>query len=611
MGCASSVSTRQATPLTDGPQKERKVRVKSNPVFENSKSRELFNLPIDLYILIRSYLFSHLILTEGNYDSIEKFVLRESQRSWRNFLSISNHYDWKIVRKATMVWSLNNLESDKYLKEDSFRVYLDDRMDDPLLQLQCQLNESAFPAFSLDSALCRDFSNHFVYLSQLSSLSLSGCTFKEFPSCESLQKLHLTNCKSVKNIGTYPKLLFLFISKCDKLISLGTMKNLTHLRLNSAAASLIIPLFPLENLVHLSVFDATKTFLDCIPRFLQKKSDNTIVCNLRELSLINNEVSSTMVLPALPFQSLEKLSLACFHSIELNGLSQLKELCLEDVPEPGILGKEEIFPQLKVFSYIAGKADHSFLSFLPNMDLLQERTVDLSLSFSNDSPVDFSPILQEQKELKSFCLSVPECYLSFHSQEEGNDEQRIFHRLSLKLSVTEDLTNFPVHNIQILELIRCKNISSISPVKEIPYLRLTDLPNVKEFSCLGEHQKCLIIDYCPGLRDKDFRNFGKVFSLSVHGCENISVIQHLQEVRYLDIWGCCFLEKVDLEGMEYLFVEISSCSLLKQVNVEGRLYSLKIGNCHPRVKNKQFCQYFNERPTTKYSEAGNSSKYSL
>jgi hypothetical protein len=61
------------------------------------------------------------------------------------------------------------------------------------------------------------------------------------------------------------------------------------------------------------------------------------------------------------------------------------------------------------------------------------------------------------------------------------------------------LTQWSVFSkVQVLILRECLSLKDITPFKDIPYLELQRLDDVKDFTSLGNH-RCLIISECPGL----------------------------------------------------------------------------------------------------------------
>jgi hypothetical protein len=93
--------------------------------------------------------------------------------------------------------------------------------------------------------------------------------------------------------------------------------------------------------------------------------------------------------------------------------------------------------------------------------------------------------------------------------------------------------------VQILTLSRCLSIRGIKPFKDIPYLELKQLPEVKDFSSLGS-QRYLKIDDCPGLSNEAMRGFGNVFQLCISCCHNLTEVRSLNgnnRILTLDLCG--------------------------------------------------------------------------
>jgi hypothetical protein len=69
------------------------------------------DLPVELFLIIRSFLVEGLRISkeeEGTTSTTSRVA--ELSWTWTNFLSTSNHEVWRLIRKRTMIWSLNYCE---------------------------------------------------------------------------------------------------------------------------------------------------------------------------------------------------------------------------------------------------------------------------------------------------------------------------------------------------------------------------------------------------------------------------------------------------------------------------------------------------------------------
>jgi hypothetical protein len=80
------------------------------------------NFPIEVLLATREYLYDGIIQSAWANDVVKNFIRRESECSWRNFLSVSSTEDWKRIRMHCMMWSLNRFASVKYIREQSFEI---------------------------------------------------------------------------------------------------------------------------------------------------------------------------------------------------------------------------------------------------------------------------------------------------------------------------------------------------------------------------------------------------------------------------------------------------------------------------------------------------------
>jgi hypothetical protein len=104
-------------------------------------------LPVELFFIIRDHLCQEVVGHNPYFICwFDAICHNDSHRSWRNFLSTSSVKTWELVRRTTMVWTLNYIQSLKYLNDGNFREYLLNHMLRPSEQLQLRQdrNETVF-----------------------------------------------------------------------------------------------------------------------------------------------------------------------------------------------------------------------------------------------------------------------------------------------------------------------------------------------------------------------------------------------------------------------------------------------------------------------------------
>jgi len=526
----------------------------------------LNRLPVEIYLLIRSYLFLENLIYFKEINPLDRFLQLDRRRSWINFLSVSNHELWKDLRKATMVWSLNNYESRRFANDEVYRNYVFGRMNQPKHQLMLQ--------FCFSSTTLSNLRVDSLYSCEINTLNLQNCDILELPSSDSLQTLHLSNCEFLGRLGCYPQLKTLRIHTCPKLTEVGNTPNLSYLHLHNKEAP-FFSLFPLERIHHLALSMATHLFVENIQRFP----------NLQELDLRNDYKSSQsaiMVLPQIFCPLLHTLKVAAFRSVNLTGLHSLEHLALNRVKFDEIIGHEEVLSRLKSFSYDGYMAEGLSLYALG----VALKTV-MELGFSMIPYFTTSGSFQVSDKIKSLELSIAADRLDI-------PQLRYFERVCLRSTRISDVTM--LSKTFIVCLSECSGVSDISALKDVSYLELHGLPAVKDFSCLGK-QKFLRISYCPRLDDEAVNNsFGTVDCLHINYCENITKMVNLKENRYVYVSGCDYLTVVELHGDQYVEADFQRCWNVASVKVSGLVYSLKVpGGPKVIVAGLQNCRYYNDK----------------
>jgi hypothetical protein len=149
------------------------------------------SIPNDLLLIIWSYLFIFKLVehrrndflifvvyheVEDGVEDIEKFMQEDSERSWRNLLAASNSQNWRTMRKETRIWSLNEKSFRKYLTDDCFREYINERMFNPAIQLHCRFIACVRWPPDLETSLVTEITS----ISNLASINIRGFCLTEF-----------------------------------------------------------------------------------------------------------------------------------------------------------------------------------------------------------------------------------------------------------------------------------------------------------------------------------------------------------------------------------------------------------------------------------------------
>jgi hypothetical protein len=503
-------------------------------------------LPTEVFLVIRE------CLIEFNVDDaivgIREFVRREAERSWRSFLVVSKTF--ALLRKETMVWSLNKMTFRKYLVDAQFRQDINDRMVNPANQLQSIYSPES------ECTIENVFVLEIISTSRIACISISSSShLMELPSSSGLQVLKLNDCPSVNRIGDYPHLMTLEVNECPCLESIGRLENLQNLLFVFLASKTALPLeellsqFPLEQIQQLSLGYITDAFFTL----------STRLQGLQYLRLFQI-FESSMIFTGGLFPCLIELHTIDFTSVKLAGMAHLRHLEIRNTPNNQIFGKDAVYPQLKSFSHSYFSSDIEDSS---SPGLLKNVTR-LSIEESQPSlPPDF--LLSMNKKVTSLDLYI--------QSQKVTIPDRFFEMVKLDCCYFNQASDFS--KVQMLLLNHCPSVTDISPIKDIRFLQLMNLPEVQNFSCLGT-QRYLMIHMCPSLSNEDVRGFGNVFHLCISYCRTISeVTTHLKgNNKFLTLTFCLGLKSVELSGDDYIQVRIIKCGNLDNFKIQGSIYSL-------------------------------------
>jgi hypothetical protein len=534
----------------------------------------LIRLPIEVILEIRGFLCPNEPRFTTLAFSYDDFILKENCWSWRNFLSVSNREEWRSLRKDAMIWSLNKFESKKYIDDDSFRPSMDNRVTGSKQKIQLFLpNVDEYSLTQLKSSLDTSY---------IGFISILNYKLAEFPSCRSVEILILHSLREIKKLGSYENLKMLELRGWSTLESIGDMRKLSFLSLNSLKSCL----FPLEQLLSFQLLNDQGEFEQQRNRFLL----------LEDLQLSNGNSFS---LPAhgIALKNLKSLSLTEYETANFSGLRHLKSLTLLKVTT--LLGAEEIFPQLTKLqgdSYFLREGIEKF----PQLNEFVDHSVSADLPVEQFKqcwkiPVVHVSVLGDNiRTLMEDCVvgekvrSLQIRNVNFRSFQ-GVQPGRYFDEFRLSSCVSlQDVSMF--RNTQKVYLFQCSSITDISSLRDVPYLGVMRCQNIKDYSCLGS-QHYLEIGYASYLTDDNINSFGSIRCLKIYNCPRIATINRLAHNRFLEIGFCGSLSSVVFTGFDYVKVSLTYCPKLASVSIPGWVYSLNVHSCAPSLNQNSLANY--------------------
>jgi hypothetical protein len=528
---------------------------------------KILQLPLEILLFIRSFLFPLSFLRADGEDEMDVFFQRESEWSWRNFLSTSNHSDWKLIKKQTMVWSLNQFAARRYFVEENFRSYISERAYYPN-QVQCRF----FNLYEKPSEL-HVFINSVMGTSNLGVLCLQCYSKPSMVSCSTLHTLSLQICESLESLGKYENLRVLKLVRCPSLKTIGQVEQLTELSLEGV---------PTEFVNSLSVERVAKISRIHVTQF-QRISPKLKF--LTELSLYTLSSDTSWTLDSLPFPSLISLSVENFIQINLIGLINLKHLDVNDTPSDQIIGKKEIYPQLLS---LVGCGEAFLLEDMRKYKNLKKfRYFDIPAAAREKARYYELNIAEVDLDMASD-FTFPSYQVGGNKVKNlavrsdsvcGLDNPGIsFHKIKFVYEKFSKLSVF--QNVQNVILINCFSIKDIRPLRRVPYLTLDRCENIGDFSCLGLDQHYLHISYGTNLTDEAVERFGNIAYLRLTYCFHITILRQLTNNRFIYIQECRKLTWASFQGRQYVKIYFCFCNLLKDIVIDGKVYVLKVLACH-------------------------------
>jgi hypothetical protein len=526
----------------------------------------LADFPIEVLLTTREFLLNHIIETSWANEVVKNFIRRESERSWRNFLSVSHGEDWQRIRKHCMIWSLNRFASSKYLREKSFENFLHSQLVDPSRQLQLCYYQLLKEPMGSPTHL----SDGRISFEQLHTLSLFSCEHILCISAPNLKTLKMVNCRKIMRFESMEKLTVAFVIDCpDNTLTLLPLEQLERVHFKGLIADLVC----------------------CSSRLLKLK-------NLTFESTTIGSSSSASFLQ--PLKNLESLATVNLQHCNVAGLSRLTLLdCSRSYTFTTVIGKEDIFPQLRDF--------HGRVTSALDLDCFQRPNLSAKVNLSLLEQGEVNKFVQEQpniQELSLFYAMTQFAAVLGISQYDQVKTARVTLPRSISnnfpviplqfppelqsfiLSVHPTVIQLPIYpNLQRINVNNCFELRKIDSLANIPYITIDNCRKIEDFSCLGSSQRFLMMTSCPNLKNSDLGNFGNIPYLSISLCANITSIERtfLKNNRYLHFLDLENLQKIHLSGTSYVKVRIRSCQQLNTLKITGRVDVLNLYNCDKLV----------------------------
>jgi hypothetical protein len=544
--------------------------VDGNHPTTNSMMRQISQLPIELFFIIRDHLFRDVAACNQSFNSwFDVFSQNDSRRSWRNFLSASATKIWKLVRRTTMVWSLDCFQSKKYLTNKIYREYLLNRMFRPSEQLQLRIGHSK-PIV--------DIRNQPIVFSWIPR-----------PLSLGLHTLKICHCQTITRLGDLKTLKVLILENCKSLVFVGKMGRIKSLSLSEVGVNLLRR-FPLETIEHLLlVGDHVLEFKQNLGRFR----------SLKTLSL-QWHFGPPIQLPFLSYTSLETLELDGFTSIDVTGFINLKSLRYQSNKyRPGfglnIIGKEFLSSRLrKLYSNDDERFHYS-----------QLKSLDYSYDASSYQPINWNEINNipnlklDRCNLTSDAIVVGEGVQSLQLRVlnlktvEFADPERIFGLLLFSLPFFSENDLWRFSHLEYVELYSMPYLTDISPIQQVPAIYINGCKAIQNFSCLGKSQRYLLLDCCDSLQNSDLASFSSIYILKIIYCPNITRIAEIDchSNSELMIFGCSNITTISFSGFQHLKVGIFACGALTTLNITGKIYLLLLQYCYRCHFPWENCEY--------------------
>jgi hypothetical protein len=294
-------------------------------------------LPIEIFLFIRSYLVVFDVAED--VDEIQKWIRQDAERSWRTFLAASR--DPSSVRKEAMIWVLNKMSVKRYMENEQFRLYLDEKMSNPTQQLQLNFTASL-------SARDADFMLEILRTSNVGYIKIrSNAHITELPSSSRLQVLSLCYSESLTQLGDYPNLQSLQLLSCPALKTIDRLDRLHAGWIEVTGFDYVLSMeqllmqFPLEQI--------QKLILCYIDDGYFQIPDRLTGLKYLQVSVISVPWVAGANFYGELFPLLIELHTDGFDDIYLAGMTRLRHLKIKNTLSSRIFEAEEIFPQLESF----------------------------------------------------------------------------------------------------------------------------------------------------------------------------------------------------------------------------------------------------------------------
>jgi hypothetical protein len=516
----------------------------------NPKMTKIRDLPVELFFIIRSFLIEGLQITQEDEGTTTTSKAAELSWSWTNFLSTSNHEEWKFLRKRTMIWSLNYCEAKASLR--CFEGCLDNQP--PISDGPKVVHEkNKFNTTVINHECIKDFLASYAHITAL-----------RLPNYSRSLNFFIS-------LSGFCSLIYLTLSEY-RVFSKVELPNLSFLRIEKGISRASLECFPLEQIKELS--------FRCNNNSLISEFNETVSPLPRLQSIIILEItkltSKSFHLPDLP--TLQSLTLSGFPRVTISGFPNLKKLKLTDTRD--LMGPIErlacLFSFTAVFSHERLKLSYTFKSL---------ETVWLAGIFTTKEIYDVyfylrTKFFDDRGDHHQALWFALKSHLSEYSIV--IDRQSMVHQFVNRVIYPElhkDLEDFSVlPHLQSLTLTYCFTVTETARFRDIPSLTLIHCDNIRDYSGLGS-QRFLEIQGAPLLYDEDVETFGNIFSLKLSYCHRLRSSLNLRKNRYLTVSHCANLNRIQLSGGHYIQVTIRNCPSFQLLSVYGKVHCGIVSDC--------------------------------
>ena len=512
--------------------------------------------------------------------------------SWRNFLVAK--LSWKELRKATMIFSLNHPYSIKYMEDAVFKNRVLSSLNSSKRQLTLNLsslqNLASIDVHNLspDGLLGLDFSHCALHTvsnaANIHNFKFLGCFAENIKPLENIYRLNISVIRRFE-LGPIPGLRELI---CD-----GPSMTLLKTMNFTALHSLTIKTDQWRQIDPSQLIGLRK--LEVFPENFMVKAENFLFTHVwPELTslVINKGIATDLSnFPKLEHIACWFIDVTCPIPETLTSVILLHcddELKKEQKEFIARLACSPVVNQLRKFGlhsfYDLGSLDE----YQPFLDVVSNFSACVS---SLPETVRFGKNIREitlryKKILSPFRAdnlgpNVPvltPTELTNEMWPDKNENNRLLNLALVKFPSLQRISTF-LH-VRSVFLRSLPDLVDITGLEYVENIVLHGCDQLRDFSCLGKHQKVLEIVNCSHLSDADLSRFSRVPKITVASCPKITDLTPLTHNNKIVAISLQSLRDVHLLGRYYRLVNISQNNILRTVQIEGKVCELIVDDNH-------------------------------